>query len=243
MLGRHRMQVREKFMPVLDKVLAENGFSLTYADLCQADGYAETFFKALGWPRVDAMDLSDFEGAEVLHDLNAPLPDALKGQYGLVYDGGTTEHVFDVATCMRNIDELLAEGGILSACSPGNGWFSHGFYQFGPELVYGYWKHGCLYDVLTCSMLPQRPKHKEMPLPDPAELGHRIRMKGKVPDAPVYLYYEVQKTERSRPYQAVLQTDYVRKWSDFDQRAERSDSAMVALREEHKSNLQREHET
>lgn len=231
MLGRHRMQVRDRLRPALDTLMAEEGMGLTFADLEQDDGYTETFFRALGYDAVSAMDLSDFEGATVLHDLNDKVPAKLKKKFALIYDGGTTEHVFDVATCMANINAMLAPGGILAACAPGNNFFAHGFYQFGPELVYGYWKHGCGFDVLTCSMLPEWPRDKELDLPDPAQLGHRIRLRGKVPNQRVYLYYEVQKGPNAHAFKAALQTDYVKKWSDHDRAEDREDSDIVALYE------------
>lgn len=230
MLGRHRMQVKEKHKPAIDRVLASHGLSLTYSDLDQPDGYAETFFRALGWDGVTTMDISDFEGAEILHDLNDPLPSDLEGRFALVYDGGTTEHVFDVAQCMENLARLTAPGGIIASCVPANGWFAHGFYQFGPELVYSYWKHGRGWDVLTCSMLPEMPRDKELPIPDPSAKGHRPRMRGKVPAQRVYLYYEVRKSEGAHAYRRALQTDYVKKWSRFDAETARNGSDFIRLR-------------
>ena len=231
MLGRHRMQVKDKLKPALDKELAKAGFDLTYADLEQPDGYAETFFQAIGAEKVEALDLSDFEGATLLHDLNAPVEDDLAGQFDVVFDGGTTEHIFDVATCMDNLNRLLTDGGVLVSCVPANNWFAHGFYQFGPELVYGYWKHGCGFDVLDCVMLPEMPRDKEMPIADPAEKGHRPRVRGKIPNQRVYLYYEVRKGASAHRWNRALQTDYVRKWSDHDKRQNRDGSDIVALRE------------
>lgn len=232
MLGRHRMQVKDKLRPALSKELQKAGFDLTSDDLEQEDGYAETFFRALGAEEVVSMDLSDFEGAEVLHDLNDPVGEALEGKYDLIYDGGTTEHVFDVARCMDNLNAMLAPGGVLVSLVPANNWFGHGFYQFGPELVYGYWKHGCGFEVLECSMLPEMPRDKEMPIEDPAEAGLRPRVRGKVPNQRVYLYYAVRKGPGAHRWTRALQTDYVRKWSDHD-RAEARESEIVALRERH----------
>jgi len=232
MLGRHRMQVKDKLKSALDQRLTEAGFDLTYADLVQEDGYAEQFFKALGAEEVTSVDLSDFEGATVLHDLNDPVPEDLAGQFDVIFDGGTTEHIFDVARCMDNLNVMLASGGVLVSCAPANNWFAHGFYQFGPELVYGYWKHGCGFDVLTCLMLPEMPRDKELAIPDPAEKGHRPRMRGKVPNQRVYLYYEVRKGPNAHRWTRALQTDYVRKWSDHDT-AEARDSEVVRLRKAH----------
>ena len=232
-LGRHRLQVKDKLKGALDRQLSECGFALCLADLMQDDGYTERFFHALGFGTVVAMDLSDYEGAEILHDLNDPVPDDIRGRFGMIFDGGTTEHVFDVATCMSNLNALLEPSGVLASCVPANGWFAHGFYQFGPELVYGYWKHGCGFDVLSCSMLPEMPRDKELDIPDPAEKGHRPRVRGKIPDQRVYLYYEVRKGEGAHDYLRALQTDYVNKWSRHDDRMGRGESVITAMRKQH----------
>ena len=235
MLGRHRMQLKEKFRPALDKELEKSGFDLSCADLEQSDGYAEEFFTTLGAKDVQSLDLSDFEGASILHDMNETVPEELTGQFDLIYDGGTTEHIFDVATCMNNLNSLLAPNGVLVSCVPANNWFAHGFYQFGPELVYGYWKHGCGFDVLQCVMLPELPRDKEMAIADPAEKGHRPRVRGRMPSQRCYLYYEVKKGPNAHSWNRALQTDYVRKWSDFDISQSRNESEIVALRSEQMS--------
>ena len=229
MLGRQSIQVKDKLKPALDREFKKAGFQLTLADVEQPDGYSENFFRALGAEDVQAMDLSDFEGAGLLHDLNNPVDRDLAGRFELIFDGGTTEHIFDVARCMDNLNVMLATGGILASCVPANNWFGHGFYQFGPELVYGYWKHGCGFDVLACSMLPVMPRDKELPISDPAEKGRRPRLKGKVPQQRAYLYYEVAKGPRAHRYERALQTDYVRKWSDFE-KAENRESEIVKMR-------------
>lgn len=237
MLGRARMQVREKHRTALAAVLAENGFDLGYDDLTQPDGYAESFFKALGLGPVSSLDMSDFEGADIQHDLNVPIVPDLEGRFGLVYDGGTTEHVFDVSSCMDNLARLLRPGGVLAACVPGNGWFAHGFYQFGPELVYGYWKHARRFEVLTCSILPEMPRDKEIAIPDPAELGHRPRMRGKVPAQRVHLYYEVRKGPQAQASRPAFQTDYVNRWGTHDAALQRSGTAPLTLHQAQADNI------
>ncbi|MEX0305940.1 MAG: hypothetical protein AB3N12_01015 [Ruegeria sp.] len=239
MLGRQRMRVTERFVPAINRLLDELKFDLTFEDLQQEDGYTETFFKTLGARTVDSLDISDFEGANRIHDLNAPVPEEMIECFDLVFDGGTTEHIFDVAACMDNLNSLLAPNGVLCACSPGNNWFAHGFYQFGPELVYGYWKHGCGFDVLNCAMLPQMPRNKELPIPDPAVTGTRPRMRGKVPNQRVYLYYEVRKGEQAHRWQRALQTDYVRKWRDHEVASNNDDGEFLELRSAHTTAAQK----
>jgi SAM-dependent methyltransferase len=70
-----------------------------------------SFFAAFSNCSVEAIDVSDYEGAEIVHDLSVPIPDALKGQFDFIYDGSTLDNVFNVATAMQNIDDLLKPGG------------------------------------------------------------------------------------------------------------------------------------
>lgn len=228
MLGRQSMKLKERFKDRLDDLMEERGLDFDCAAFEQEDGYAETLFTKLGADSVEAMDFSDFEGANLVHDLNAPVPEDYVGRYDVIFDGGTTEHVFDVAASMDNINRMLAPGGIFISAVPANNWFGHGFYQFGPELVFSYWKHGCGFEVLDCVMLPVFPKDKELVLRDPTEQGRRPRFKGKVPAQRVYLYYAVRKTAKSHRWNRALQTDYVRRWSDHDTAKGRGETEMVA---------------
>lgn len=97
------------------------------------------FFKLLGLNSIEALDYSDFENAEVVHDLNAPLPDELKGRFDLIVDSGTIEHVFDVRQVLTNISLLLKPGGRIIHISPANNYVNHGFYQFGPTIFFDYY--------------------------------------------------------------------------------------------------------
>src|SRR5947209_6280241 len=40
--------------------------------------FSEPFFQALGGTQVDSLDNAEFEGANHIHDLNQPIPDAWK---------------------------------------------------------------------------------------------------------------------------------------------------------------------
>jgi len=99
------------------------------------------FFAGLGFSELDALDASDFEGATVVWDLNEPgLGAHLAGKtYDFVFNGGTTEHVFDVRTALRNIFEALSVGGYVYHATPAHNYIDHGFYQFCPTLFYDYY--------------------------------------------------------------------------------------------------------
>ena len=70
-------------------------------------------FRLLGASDVVALDHSDYEGAEIIHDLSTPIPPELRGIADLIYDGSTLDNVFDPAMVMRNFADLLRPGGRL----------------------------------------------------------------------------------------------------------------------------------
>jgi len=75
---------------------------------------AATFFKALTLDPVVTVDIPGAEhGPSIVHDLNEPFPESMRGKFKLVLDPGTTEHVFDVKTCLTNIVRVLAVGGVV----------------------------------------------------------------------------------------------------------------------------------
>lgn len=72
-------------------------------------------FRALGIDSIKALDVSDYEGAEIVHDLNRPLPDRLESIADFIVDGSTLDNVFDPAMTLRNYARLLRPGGRLIA--------------------------------------------------------------------------------------------------------------------------------
>src|SRR5208282_438429 len=72
-----------------------------------------SIFHVLGVEHVRALDHSDYEGAEVLHNLNKPLPKELESIADFIVDGSTLDNVFDPALALRNLSKLLRPGGRL----------------------------------------------------------------------------------------------------------------------------------
>lgn len=97
------------------------------------------FFKLLGAREVQALDYSAYENAEIVHDLNVPVPARLRGCFDLIVDAGTLEHVFDVRQSLTNLALLLRPGGRIVHISPANNYTNHGFYQFSPTLFFDYY--------------------------------------------------------------------------------------------------------
>lgn len=97
--------------------------------------HQKTLFAVLGFdPRkVEALDLFDYEGANLLHDLNLPVPEGWRGRYDLVFDGGVLEHVFSIKEVLFNAARLVRVGGFVAHHSPLD-WIEHGFVNVNPKL-------------------------------------------------------------------------------------------------------------
>lgn len=112
------------------------------------------YFKSLGYDEVLALDVGDFEGAQITHDLNNPIPDSLKEKAHLVVNCGTLEHIFDVKTAMENIHAILKVGGVIMHHTPSNGYIDHGFFQLSPTLFVDYYTENG-YDIQNVQLVTE----------------------------------------------------------------------------------------
>ena len=100
----------------------------------------EVFFHTLGFNEILSVDVSDYEDAQILHDLNTPgLQHKLPGPVDFAIESGTAEHIFHVPIYLQNVCESLAVGGVVVHISPVHGYIDHGFYQFSPTLFYDFY--------------------------------------------------------------------------------------------------------
>lgn len=100
----------------------------------------ELFFKTLGYNRVDTLDVSDYEGANILFDLNQnQTPNEHINKYDLIFDGGTLEHVFNIGNALKHLTKMVTKKGIIFHSNPCNGYVDHGFFQISPNLYFDYY--------------------------------------------------------------------------------------------------------
>ena len=102
---------------------------------------AVPFFKMFGFSEVHAVDISTYEGADILFDLNSAgtLPDNLDEKFDLVIDGGTLEHVFNVHNAINNMSGMVREKGFIYHGVSLAGCINHGFYSFSPTFFLDYY--------------------------------------------------------------------------------------------------------
>jgi hypothetical protein len=62
---------------------------------------------------IDIFDRSSYEGANVLVDLNKPLPSSFHSRYDLVFTGGCLDNVFNPSAALINSSYLLSDNGIV----------------------------------------------------------------------------------------------------------------------------------
>lgn len=143
-----------------------------------AQSYADEFMRYLGARELVALDASDFEGAEVIHDLNSPVPSDWHLRYTLVVDGGTTEHVFNFPVALENAMRMVADDGHLVVIVPANQQLGHGLYQLSPEL---YFRTLCAdngFRIRCCLLRESGLRSRWLRVQDPAERGYRLQHAG-----------------------------------------------------------------
>lgn len=132
-------------LPHLRRMASLAGFSLkeaipfrpSHLAVFAEKGYphAETVFGMLGFSSISVLDYSPFEGANIVFDLNSSdMPADLHGQFDMIIDHGTLEHVFHLPNALNNIHRMLKKGGRVVFSSPSGNFFDHGFYMLQPTL-------------------------------------------------------------------------------------------------------------
>jgi hypothetical protein len=92
-----------------------------------------TFFSMLGFDRVECCDISDWEGAEHIFNLNEPAPSELHGRFDAILDPGSINFIFHLPNVLKNFHDLLKVGGrIVHAGVPSNNHVDLAFYMFSP---------------------------------------------------------------------------------------------------------------
>jgi hypothetical protein len=158
--------------------------------------------------KMDSLDFSDYEGANIVHDLNLPIQDNLIHRYDTVIDFGTTEHIFNVPQVLDNCSNLIKVGGKIIHILPSNNFNGHGFYQFSPELFYSYYSEANGFN--TEVFLAETTQLKSwLKLSKPTD-GNRLEING---IRPMYIMV-VAKKEFIFENKIVQQSDYVFNWGN-----------------------------
>jgi SAM-dependent methyltransferase len=203
-IGRQRLNVTKlSLQENLDKFdIKESAAELKKKE----GGYCEPFFKLMGASTVDSIDVSDYEHATMLHDMNLPIEDSLKNKFDTVLDSGSLEHVFNFPVAIKNCMQMVKVGGHYIGLTPANNFLGHGFYQFSPELFYRVFSPVNGFQIKQMLFFVDDPKTSFYEVSDPLVVRQRVILNNTTPS---YLFF-VAKKESEAPIFATTpqQSDY-----------------------------------
>lgn len=150
-----------------------SSFTVEQCKRITASVFADPLFQQLGFSTIHSMDYSDFEGAQLLHDLNKPIAEQHKNTYDVVMDGGTLEHVFNFPVAIDSCMKLVKKNGHLIMVTPSNNLFGHGFYQFSPELFYRIFSEENGFAIVEIFVNGKKPG-TWYAVSDPRQVGERV---------------------------------------------------------------------
>lgn len=159
---------------------------------------------------VDSIDKSNFEGATIIHDMNIPIPNDLKGKYDTVIDAGTLEHIYNVPQALDNVSSLCKPLGQIIHILPANNQCGHGFWQMSPELFFSLYSDNNGYkDTEVFLARPFDRKHNFYKVVKP-EGGNRVNVYSK---DELYLYVRTVRKRTEFSHKDVQQSDYIYLWN------------------------------
>ncbi|BDS06758.1 hypothetical protein NT6N_17980 [Oceaniferula spumae] len=174
--------------------------------------YAEPLFSSLGALSVNSMDFSDYESADLIHDLNDPIPDKWKKKFDFVCESGSLEHIFNLPVAVKNCMEMVKVGGYLTWAGPANNFFGHGFYQFSPELLYRILSKENGYKIIRMIAIEYDSKRRWYRVHDPAVKHDRIKLISKHQISVIVTAERV--SEEKIFLRNPQQSDYLEEWND-----------------------------
>ena len=217
-LGRQKNNMTPRELAYLRKLYcidsnSNQGESLKYRS------YADHFFSHyLEVKNLSVIDYSDFENADIIHDMNQPIPESLWESFDVVIDGGTLEHIFNFPTAIKNCMLMLRTGGSIFIFSMANNHCGHGFYQFSPELFFRVFDKSNGFEIKSV-VLVKHPfpgaelssKQKCYSVQDPKFIGRRSSLVTKSPLG--IMVHAIKKNNISIFASFPNQSDYTTKWA------------------------------
>ena len=64
-----------------------------------------------------AIDISPYEGADVIADMSSPIHDDLFSRFDFIFDGSCLDNIFNPAEAIMNISKMLRPGGRVMLCN------------------------------------------------------------------------------------------------------------------------------
>jgi SAM-dependent methyltransferase len=194
------------------------GRSVTPLDEYRRTDFADTFLRDfLGASSISVLDASPYEGADTIHDMNTPIPEAWHDRYDVVIDSGSLEHIFNVPVALANLADMVKVGGTIFITTPANNQMGHGFYQFSPELMFRVFSEPNGFDLRQILLFEGRyfdveltKNHTLYEVVDPEQVRTRVQLVSK---GPVMMMIEATKVCDTHMFATTpFQSDYAAVW-------------------------------
>ena len=218
-LGRQKNNMTPRELAYLRKLYcidsnSNQGESLKYRS------YADHFFSHyLEVKNLSVIDYSDFENADIIHDMNQPIPESLWESFDVVIDGGTLEHIFNFPTAIKNCMLMLKTGGSIFIFSMANNHCGHGFYQFSPELFFRVFDESNGFEIQSVVLVKHpfpgaelSPRQECYKVLDPKVIGRRSSLVTKSPLG--IMVHAIKRKNMSIFKRFPNQSDYTSKWAN-----------------------------
>jgi hypothetical protein len=182
----------------------------------RGDRYAEPLLHAMGASQVDSVDVSEYEGANIIADMNQPVSGDLHQRYSLVIDGGSLEHIFFFPTAIKNCMQMVEVGGHFFTINGTNNFSGHGFYQFSPELMYRVLSPENGFEVTEMLMWERTKGSTVYRVKDPKDVGGRVMAQT---NRETFLTVIAKRTHDTEIFATTpMQSDYVVDWKSGEHR-------------------------
>jgi len=96
------------------------------------------FFSLLGSNKVNHLDISKYENADIIFDLNKKIPNKYKNKFNNIVDFGTIEHVYNTPNLLWNYINMLKKNGFLIISTRSSNAIDHGFFSFSPTFFHDF---------------------------------------------------------------------------------------------------------
>lgn len=110
------------------------------------------FMKMLGVEDLRFVDVSDYEGADIVADLGYPVDDSLHERFDFIYNGGCLDNMFNPATAIINMSRMLRPGGRV-VCLESASSYNSPYLMYSPGWFFDYYVTNGFSDckVYVCS--------------------------------------------------------------------------------------------
>jgi SAM-dependent methyltransferase len=104
------------------------------------------FFSIFTDAKLSSLDVSPYEGAAIIHDMNKELPPEYYSCADFVFDGSCLDNIFDPACALRSMSKLLRPGGRMFL-------FNHStliqsaYLAFSPEWFWDFFEYNGYSDI------------------------------------------------------------------------------------------------